>query len=261
MRTGTVYLVGAGPGASDLLTLRALAVLESVDAVLFDRLVSQDILNRIPAQTALINVGKELGKNSQERQDWIEAELIRRAKRGQNVARLKGGDPFVFGRGSEEMLALRESEVPYEIIPGISSVIAAPQSVDIPLTHRGLSSGFSVFTGHPAEGQSESVDWDLAARAPTAVFLMGLRRLPRIAQSLIDHGRCPETPVAVIASATRGEQKVVSGPLRDIAERAEGLRSPATIVVGDVVTFLRQESPAKSLKTSEELLLVDVLAA
>lgn len=237
--TGHVYLMGGGPGAADLLTLRAVRILQRADVVLYDRLVSDEQLALAP-QAELIYVGKELGKNSTERQNAIHQLLVQHARAGRTVVRLKGGDPFVFGRGGEEGLILSKAGVPWELVPGISSSIAAPGIARIPVTHRGVASAYAVFSGQSAFGPSAEVDWLVAARIPTAIFLMGVRRLPLIAKELIAHGRAADTPIAVIEKATTPEQRVVTGTLETIVELAKDVTSPATIVVGPVVA-LREE--------------------
>ncbi len=237
--TGRVYLVGGGPGAADLLTLRAVRILQRADVVLYDRLVSDEQLALAP-QAEKIYVGKDLGKNSQERQDSIHRLLIHHARSGRTVVRLKGGDPFVFGRGSEEGLVLSEAGIPWELVPGISSSIAAPGIARIPVTHRGVSAAYAVFSGQSAFSPSADVDWLVAARIPTAIFLMGVRKLPDITRELLAHGRSSDTPIAVIEKATTPQQRVVTGTLDTIVELAKGISSPATIVVGSVVA-LREE--------------------
>ena len=234
VRPGFVYLVGAGPGDPGLLTLRAAEILASADLVLFDRLVNPAILAHA-SRARLCAVGKQGGKPCRNRQHRIQQMMIAAARRGLVVVRLKGGDPFVFGRGGEEALALVHARVPVAVVPGVSSFYAVPAAAGIPVTHRGLSTAFAVFTGHEAEFGSSGIPWDLAARIPTAIFLMGVRRLPQIVEELVRHGRDPATPVAVIARGTRHDQEERKGSLADIAARVSGLQAPATIVVGEVV--------------------------
>ena len=199
---GFVYLVGAGPGDPELLTLKALKALQKADIVFYDRLVSEEILAHAPPHAELSYVGKELGMPSQQRQDAINEALVYHAKRGKTVVRLKGGDPFVFGRGSEEAEFLTQHGVPYAVIPGISSAIAGPGAAGIPVTHRGISAGFAVFAGQ--EGQGEVLPeshWQAAALIGTAVFLMGVSRLPLILAKQRQYGRPGSTPMRPIPSS------------------------------------------------------------
>lgn len=236
---GTVYLVGAGPGDPGLITVRGLTVLRQADVIVYDRLVHPDLLEEAPAMAERIYVGKAPGRHACP-QEEISALLVAKAKQGNVVVRLKGGDPFVFGRGGEEGLMLAQDNVAFEIVPGISSAVSVPAYAGIPVTHRGVSSAFTVVTGHTCDLVSSDVDWPSLAKAGTLVILMGLGRIARITQNLIDHGRAPETPVAVIRCGSTAEQVVVEGTLADIGERVAHLRSPVTIVVGEVVQ-LRQE--------------------
>jgi uroporphyrin-III C-methyltransferase len=235
-RRGVVWLVGAGPGDPELITLRGLACLRSADVVVHDRLVPRVLLDAAPARARRIDVGKAPGAQpwSQRR---INALLVAEARRGRTVVRLKGGDPFVFGRGGEECEALAEAGIPFRIVPGVTSAVAAPAFAGIPLTHRERSSSFTVVTGHAAGGDPDDLDWAALARAGTLVVLMGLERIAEIAAALVEQGRPPRTPVAVIAQGTTAGQIVVRGTLADIAGRARGLASPATIVVGEVVAL------------------------
>lgn len=232
-----VWLVGAGPGDPGLITVRGLDVLRQAEVVVFDRLVNAALLDAAPAEALRIDVGKKPRDPEQPRQEAINAVLVEYGRAGKRVVRLKGGDPTVFGRGGEEAMALKAAGVAYELVPGVTSAIAAAESVGIPVTHRGVANGFAVFSGHDDE-----VAWVAAAAIPTAVFLMGVEALPRIAHRLVEHGRCPQEPVAVIASATLPEQRTVFGTLGDIAQRAAGLEPPAVVVVGQVVK-LAEEGP------------------
>lgn len=232
---GTVYLVGAGPGDPDLITMRGHRLLQEADVVVHDRLVHPDLLEIAPPEAERIFVGKSPGHHVVE-QELINEILIDRARRHAVVVRLKGGDPFVFGRGAEEALALREEGIPFEIVPGITSAVSVPAYAGIPVTHREMSPAFTVVTGHTCEASSE-VEWASFSACGTLVILMGLSRLPQIAQALIDAGKAPSTPVAVIQTGTTDGQVVVTGTLLDIAVRARHLKSPATIVVGEVVSL------------------------
>jgi uroporphyrin-III C-methyltransferase len=237
---GRVILVGAGPGDPELITLKGVRALQRADVVLYDRLAHPDLLAHAPEHAERIDVGKAPGKGGTPKQLAINAQLIDYARQGKTVVRLKGGDPFVFGRGGEELLALVDAGVPFEVIPGISSAIAAPEAALIPVSHRHISAAFGVFAAHLADEagpEQGGVDWVLAARMPTAVFLMGVENMPLICAKLIEQGRAPGTPVAVIEQGTLPEQRVIVGTLADIAERCADLQPPAVIVVGDVVAM------------------------
>ena len=234
---GKVYLVGAGPGDPGLITVRGAECLRQADVVVYDRLVNPALLAYAPA-AELIDVGKE-PEHHPVPQTRISKLLIEHACSGKSVVRLKGGDPFVFGRGGEEALALAEAGIPFEIVPGISSAIAAPAYAGIPVTHRDLACSVAIITGHRAGTETDpSCDWRRAAcAADTLVFLMGVHNLAAIATELIGCGRGEDTPVAVIEQATWPQQRVVTGGLAEIATLAEGagIRPPAVIVVGEVV--------------------------
>jgi uroporphyrin-III C-methyltransferase len=236
----TVYLVGAGPGAPDLVTVRGLELIRAAEVIVYDRLVSAALLEEARTDAQRIFAGKSAGYHSLP-QEEINAILINEARAGRSVVRLKGGDPFVFGRGGEEAEALAEAGIPFEIVPGVSSAIAVPAYAGIPLTHRSLSSSFVIVTGHEACKPNARVDWaGLAKGVDTLVVLMGLANLPRIAAELIAHGRTPETPVAVITSGTTEKQKVISGTLDDIFGKAKDLSPPAVIVIGEIVRLTNQ---------------------
>lgn len=234
-KEGFVQIAGAGPGDPDLLTVRTLRALESAEVVLFDRLVHPDIL-KIASSATLIPVGKKRGQNQELRQDRIHRLLVRYAQAGFRVLRLKGGDPFVFGRGGEEALALKEAGIRYEILPGVSSFYSVPELSWIPLTYRGVSASFGVFTGHEAE-RSSGFSWSCAASMQTAVFLMCKENLARIADRLIAHGRAPSTPAAVISKGSTPEERIVVSTLAEIHGEAASLPSPAMLVVGEVVAL------------------------
>jgi uroporphyrinogen III methyltransferase/synthase len=242
-KKGKVYLVGAGPGDPGLLTLKAKACLEKADVVIYDYLANEAFLNYADEKAALIYVGKKGGDHTLS-QEEINKLVVEKAQQGLTVIRLKGGDPFIFGRGGEEAEELVKAGVSFEIVPGVSSAIAVPAYAGIPLTHRDYTSTVALITGHedPTKGQS-SIAWDkLATSVGTLVFLMGVGNLEQIAESLMEHGRSPDTPVALIHRGTVPEQKTVVGTLQDIAERAqkEGLKPPAIIVVGDIVNLREQ---------------------
>ncbi|MFZ1073801.1 MAG: uroporphyrinogen-III C-methyltransferase [Verrucomicrobiia bacterium] len=232
---GAVYLVGAGPGDAGLLTLRGAELLRRADVVLFDALVNPDLLRLAPPNAEII----ARGKNMSMPQDEIIALLIARAREGKCVVRLKGGDPYIFGRGGEEAGALAAAKIPFEVVPGVSSIVAAPNYAGIPLTHREHCSSFTVFTGHenPADAKTD-LHYEQIARIPgTKVVLMGTERLDDWTRSLIAHGMPPETPVAMVRWGTMGRQKSVSGTLATIAAIAakEKISPPVLTVIGDVV--------------------------
>jgi uroporphyrinogen III methyltransferase/synthase len=234
--SGKVYLVGAGPGDARLLTLRAAELLERADLVALDALVSKDIAARIPKSTQVVYVGKRASAHALP-QDQINQLLVDEAKKGKMVVRLKGGDPFVFGRGGEEAEELIAAGVPVEIVPGISSSIAGPAYAGIPVTHRSYATSVTLVTAHESEG-STGIKWGALAQLDgTIVFMMGFANLPVIAHKLIAHGMSGDRGIAVISKATTFEQRTVAGTLRNIEARvAEAkLETPALIVVGDVV--------------------------
>ena len=241
---GKVYLVGAGPGDPELITVRGLNVLRQATVVLYDRLVHPQLLQEAPAAAHQLYVGKEDHLHCVP-QEQINHLLVAYAQRSECVVRLKGGDPFVFGRGGEEAEALAAAGVPFEIVPGVSSAIAAPAYAGIPLTHRRYASSFAVITGHEESGGATSGgatthDWaKLATAVDTLVVLMGLKTLPHIVSQLLLHGRAPDTPVALVRWGTRSEQEAVIGTLRDIVHKARKRKfsSPAVTIIGEVVTL------------------------
>ena len=235
--SGSVVLVGAGPGDPDLLTVRAVRELEQAEVLLYDALIDPALLERVPRTCERIDVGKRGDGSKGVPQEEIAALMIDRARQGRRVVRLKGGDPFVFGRGGEEASALAAAGVPFEVVPGISSALAVPAYAGIPLTDRRSSSSFAVITGHRATSE-EQVDWEgLARSAQTLVILMGTAWLERIVERVIEGGRDPATPAAVIERGSGPRQRVVVAPLARIAEevRSAGLQAPTVIVVGEVV--------------------------
>ncbi len=231
----TVFLVGAGPGDPGLITVRGAELLARADVVVFDRLASPLLLDLAPATAERVDVGKAPGRVEMD-QDGINAVLVDRGAKGLAVVRLKGGDPFVFGRGGEEAEALRAAGVPFEIVPGITSAIAAPAYAGIPVTHRGLSTHVTVVTGHedPAKGRTD-VDWEALARAGgTLVILMGAGRIAVIAARLIAGGRAGDTPVAAVRNGTRPDQQTVRTTLGALASGDTVVKPPSAIVVGSV---------------------------
>ncbi len=237
---GKVYLVGAGPGDPDLITLKGLRCLRKADIVVYDRLISPSLLDEAPLHAERVFVGKEPGCHTI-KQEEINALLIRHARQGRIVVRLKGGDPFIFGRGGEEALALAEAHIPFEVVPGISSAVAVPAYAGIPVTHRNYASSVTIVTGHedPAHASS-GVNWEMLARLDsTLVILMGVTTLPSITQRLLDGGLHPETPAAVIQHGTVLQQRVITDTLVKIADHAKtaGITSPAVVVIGAVVAL------------------------
>jgi uroporphyrin-III C-methyltransferase len=236
---GKVYLVGAGPGDPELLTLKAVRCLRKADVVVYDRLINTAILEEVHPNAELIFAGKGPGCHTM-KQEQINALLITHAQLGRIVVRLKGGDPFVFGRGGEEALALHAVGIPFEVVPGVSSAIAVPAYAGIPVTHREVASSFTVITGHEDPHHASTVNWEaLAAVGGTLVFLMGVTKLSYITQRLAEGGLPADTPAAVIQQGTVNQQRIVTGSLATIAEQAERehITSPATVVIGAVVNL------------------------
>jgi uroporphyrin-III C-methyltransferase len=244
MTAGFVSLVGAGPGDPELLTRRAVARLRAADLVLYDALIDARVL-RLCRRARRFFVGKRAGRHAMS-QSAIHALLIRAARRGQRVVRLKGGDPFVFGRGGEEALALQLAGVPYEIVPGISNAVAAPALAGIPVTHRGVASAFLVIAGHDLDVFAAHVD-GLSPHGVTLVVLMGLARTAPIASALVDRGWSGRTPAAVIVNASRPDQRVWRGTLDDLlSDRVDsGGDGPGTIVIGEVVAMATRADDAQ----------------
>jgi uroporphyrinogen III methyltransferase/synthase len=237
---GIVYIVGAGPGDPGLITVKGLACLRQADVVLYDRLIPPELLNEVPLYAERIDVGKEPTRHRRSQVE-INALLIAKALEGKIVVRLKGGDPFVFGRGGEECQALTEAGIRYEVIPGVSSAIAVPAYAGIPVTHRGVTTSFTVVAGHAADSDSD-IDWSAISRTGTVVFLMGVAHLLDIVHQLIAHGRSADTPAAVIEQGTTQNQFVLTGTLADIVEKAQtrSVQPPAILVVGEVVHLREQ---------------------
>ena len=238
--SGIVYLVGAGPGDSRLITLKAVDCLKKAQVVVYDHLADDRILRWAPAEAELIYVGKVSANHTMKQED-ISRLLVEKAKENKCVVRLKGGDPFVFGRGGEEALLLAEHQIPFEIVPGVTSAISVPAYAGIPVTQRHMAVSFAVVTGHedPAKAAS-AVRWDkLATAVDTLVFLMGVENLPHITGQLIAHGRAADTPAAVIRWGTKPEQETLVTTLGKAASavKAAGLKPPAIFVVGDVVNL------------------------
>ncbi len=241
-QTGYVSLVGAGPGDPDLLTIKALKRIQSADVVVYDRLVSQEILDLIPVGISRITVGKVPGNHCVP-QSEINDMLIQLANSGHNVVRLKGGDPYLFGRGSEEALLLKKHHIPFEIVPGITAASGGSAYGGIPLTHRGLSRGVKFITGHFKNNEPLEINWKSAADPETTlVIYMGLANIGKISRQLIKHGLSAQTPVAVIEQATSLKQQKLVTTLSNIEQSIAqaGLQAPVMIIIGKVVSLHEQ---------------------
>ena len=237
-KNGKVYLIGAGPGDYRLLTLKACDCLKVADTVVYDRLADERILQYAPKDAEFIYVGKASSQHTMT-QDKICQLLVDLAKEGKTVVRLKGGDPFVFGRGGEEALLLQENGLPFEIVPGVTSAISVPAYAGIPVTHRGVAASFAVVTGHedPTKENSD-INWQqLATATDTVVFLMGVANLPKITAKLMENGRSGDTPVAIIRWGTKAQQQVWTSTVAEAADMAkrEAIKPPCIFLVGNVV--------------------------
>jgi len=244
MEVGTVYLVGAGPGDPELITLKGAAALGRAEVVVYDALVQEGLLKMAPKDAVFLYMGKRCGRSCPS-QEEINDTLVQQAREGKTVVRLKGGDPFVFGRGGEEVLALGRAGVPCEVIPGVTAGVAVPTSMGIPVTHRGISGSVAFVTGHPGSGLDDPVDWEALAKAvSTIVIYMGLTRLPEIAARLIAAGRPYDTPAAVVSQGTGADQRQVTAPLGELfnAASAAGIETPALIIIGKVVGLRKEFS-------------------
>jgi len=237
-KKGKVYLVGAGPGDPGLITLKGFRLLQMADVVIYDRLVHPEILSEIPVEAEKFYVGKKCDHHTVP-QDEINALIVEKAREGKIIVRLKGGDPFVFGRGAEEILYLVEEGIEWEVVPGVTSATAVPAYAGIPITHREFSSMASIITGHETFSKDRSqLRYDLIApNDSTLVILMGMTNLNTIVDELILHGRPASTPTCIITWGTYPEQKVLSGTLGDIVDKKEkaGLKPPGIVVIGEVV--------------------------
>lgn len=243
---GIVYLVGSGPGGTAFLTQRGRAVIDKADVVLFDQLPGEEILATLPEKAEKIDCGKYGGKHTLE-QEEIEALMLDRARKGRLVVRLKGGDPFLFGRGGEELETIRAAGIPVRMVPGISSALAVPASVGIPLTHRTYASQVTILTGNEDPTKpGPALDWELLAKSRgTIVILMGVANLKKIADALLRNGKAATTPVAIIERGLRKDSRVTTAPLEGIAAAAEKalVKPPAVIVIGDVVNLYDPAQP------------------
>ncbi len=236
-RQGIVYLVGAGPGDPELITVAGLKILQRADVVLYDRLVNSELLESVPPHAEKIFVGKAAYRHALE-QSEINLLLIAYAHEGKTVVRLKGGDPFVFGRGGEELEACAAAGIECRVIPGVTSALGVPARANIPITHRAMASSFAVITGHRAEELENGLDWSALARIDTLVVLMGVENLNHIVSALIENGKPFNTPVAIIERGTLPDEKILVATLGSVVEQSEmeNVRAPAVIVIGDVVS-------------------------
>lgn len=235
-----VYLTGAGPGDIELMTIKALKVVQNADVIIYDRLANSEILKEAKKDVKLIFVGKEKG-NHRVPQDEINELIYQNALKYENVVRLKGGDPFVFGRGGEEALYLKQRDIKFEIIPGVTSAISVPAYAGIPITHRGVTPSFRVVTGHRKSSDNiAKINWDSFIEDETIVFLMGLHNIELIVSKLLEVGKKEDYPCAIISNGTTKDQKVITGTLNNIVSKSKEAQSPAIIIVGEVVN-LRNE--------------------
>ncbi len=234
-----VYLTGAGPGDIELLTVKALRVIREADVIIYDRLANPEILEEAKDGCEFIYVGKEDSHHTLP-QEEINEVIYQASQQYETVVRLKGGDPFVFGRGGEEGIHLRERGAAFAFIPGVTSAIAVPEYAGIPVTHRGITVSFRVVTGHESTKAQSQIPWENYRTDDTIVFLMGLHRLETITRKLIEIGKPADFPIAVISRGTRPDQQTVIGTLSDIYDRAKDLPTPALIVVGEVVKLRDQ---------------------
>ena len=244
--TGKVYLVGSGPGGTGLLTQRGADLIAQAEVIFYDQLPGEEILLSLPKDAEKIDCGKYGNRHTLEQAE-IEALMVDRAKKGKRIVRLKGGDPFLFGRGGEELETLAAAGIAVEMVPGVTSALAVPASVGIPVTHRKYASQVTILTGHEDPTKPKSaLDWKLLAQGRgTIVILMGVANLPGIAKALIANGKAGDTPVAVIERGLRKDRCVTTGPLSEIGEIAKeaGVRPPAVIVIGDVVRLYDKTRP------------------
>ena len=239
---GKAYLIGAGPGRVDLITVRGLRLLQKAEVVIYDRLIAQELLDEIRPDAETIFVGKVPGHHIMQ-QELINQVIVERVAAGKQVVRLKGGDPFVFGRGGEEALALKEAGLPFEIIPGITSSIAVPAFAGIPVTHRHIATSFAVVTGHTAaDSPKNCVDWAALARIPTVIIMMGVTRIAQSCLALMEGGRDANTPAAAISQGTTDQQRKVIATLATLPQAIieHNIESPAVIVIGEVAALAEQ---------------------
>lgn len=247
---GRVYITGAGPGDPELITLKGVRVLGEADVIVYDRLANPELLAHTRQDSEHIYVGKRPDQPSVS-QEQINRIIVSKAQAGKIVVRLKGGDPFIFGRGAEECEALVAAGIPFEVVPGISSSVAAPAYAGIPLTHRNQARSFAVVTGHTIDNSDLFANWEHLAHIDTLVVLMGVKHLPQITRTLQKHGRPADTPVTLIENATLPEQRTCTATLGTIVEKTVSFSSPATVVIGelaamtsDLAWFQRQKAEA-----------------
>ncbi|OBR67962.1 uroporphyrinogen-III C-methyltransferase [Paenibacillus oryzae] len=239
---GKVFIVGAGPGDPDLITVKALKALQQAEIILYDRLANKELLSCAPPGVVSIYCGKVPGAHAMQ-QEHINEALVQYAKQGKTVVRLKGGDPFVFGRGSEEAAALAEENIPFEIVPGVTSAIGAAAASGIPLTHRGSAASFACITGSRCHNARSPIRWDLLAHSvDTLAIYMGVSQLPFIREELMKHGKSPSTPAALIENGTTARQRTIVTTLDDMHNSAtiSRLDNPALIIIGEVVNVRAQ---------------------
>jgi uroporphyrin-III C-methyltransferase / precorrin-2 dehydrogenase / sirohydrochlorin ferrochelatase len=259
---GEVYLIGAGPGDPDLLTLRAVQLLQQADVILYDRLISDAVLDRARRDAERVFVGKETGGDHHKTQQRIHDLLVQYAKRGLRVARLKGGDPFIFGRGGEEIEVLAANGIPYVVVPGITAALGAAASASIPLTHRRLAQSVTFAAGHALD--DETLDWrSLAQPHHTVVFYMGVAQLPRIVARLLEAGSSPNHPAALIERGSLAEQRVVRGSISTIVQiaRDEEIAPPALLIIGEVASLAKAQNTAASRASRDDVQEADELLA
>ncbi|MEK9198471.1 uroporphyrinogen-III C-methyltransferase [Lysinibacillus halotolerans] len=253
---GTVYIVGAGPGDEELITVKGLNCIKKADVILYDRLINPNLLKYAKKGAEIISCGKLPNCHTMQ-QNTINLELVKYAKQGKIVTRLKGGDPFIFGRGGEEAEACINAGVPFEIVPGITSSIATAAYAGIPVTHRNYSSSFALITGHRKQGETDNMNWSaLASSIDTLAIYMGMRNLKHITEQLIANGKSKETPVALIHKGTTAFQRTLVGTLDNIEEMAkqEQITNPSMIIVGEVV---RLREKLNWFESSVQLLVVN----
>lgn len=254
---GEVALVGAGPGDPELLTLKALRLLQQADVVFYDFLVSEEIMQLVPATTETISVGKRAGSHSAS-QEQINEVLLAAAREGKRVVRLKGGDPFIFGRGGEEMEYLLDQQIPCQVVPGITAAAGCSVYAGIPLTHRGYANSVQFITGH-CQANGKTIDWSsLSTQHQTLVIYMGLMRSETISAELQAHGRAGTTPVAIVERGTTPQQRVFTGELSQLASliNEHNIQSPGLIIVGEVVSLqqkLRWWSPSEPVQDADRV--------
>lgn len=262
-QAGKVYLVGAGPGHPELLTVKAAELIKAGDVIVYDRLILEEVLALSRPSAERIYMGKPLGKHDS-RQDEVNELLVSKAREGRIVVRLKGGDPFVFGRGGEEAEYLAAHGIPFEVIPGVCSALSAPLSASIPVTHREIASSVAIVTGHNANGTAGRIDWNALAKIDTLVFLMGVHNVGKIANKLIAAGRAGDTPVAIVQMAFwPGERTLVAtlATVADACKRAE-IEPPATLIIGEVVRVREKLlDGARDLDRTRDSVMPDLVTA